>query len=178
MPHIDTSKSSRDWQLSPEGRQSCIPLAEALKPFSPQQMLTSTEPKAHSTGQIVANHLNIPCETTPNLHEHDREGAPFFSDKTEWHAIITTFFNQPNDLTFGNETATQALERFTQAIDQVLSNHAGTLAIATHGTVISLFVAHKTNTNALDLWHRLGLPAVVVLNRETFECVDIIAKID
>ena len=113
MPHINTSKSSRDWELSPEERQSCIPLAEALKPYSLQQMITSDEPKARDTGQITANHLNIPCTIAPKLHEHDCQGAPFLSDKTEFHTIIKTLFDQPNDFIFGNETASQACERFT-----------------------------------------------------------------
>jgi len=178
MPKIDTSKSSRHWELSPEGRQSCIPLAEAIKTYSPQQMITSDEPKARDTGQMVANHLNIPCSSVPNLHEHDRQNAPFITDKIQWHNTIQTFFNQPNALIFGNETATQARERFTQAIHHTLTNHTGTLAITTHGTVISLFVAHQNKTNGFDLWRRLTLPSAVILNRTTLEFIDVIEKID
>jgi len=178
MPHIDPSKSSRTWELSPEGRQSCIPLAEAIKTYLPQQMITSNEPKARDTGQMVANHLNIPCALAPNLHEHDRQNAPFITDKTQWRNLIQTFFAQPNDLIFGNETATQARERFTQAIHHTLAHHTGTLAITTHGTVISLFVAHQNNTNGFALWSRLGLPSVVILNRNTFELIDVIEKMD
>lgn len=178
MPHIDTSKSSRYWELSPEGRQNCIPLAEAIKTYSPQQMITSDEPKARDTGQIIANHLNIPCSPAPNLHEHDRQNAPFIANKAQWRKIIQTFFAQPNDLIFGNETATQARERFTQAIHHTLTNHTGTFAITTHGTVISLFVAQKNKTNGFDLWCRLTLPSAVILNRTTFEFIDVIENID
>jgi broad specificity phosphatase PhoE len=64
-----------------------------------------------------------------------------------------------------------------QAIDHALTNHTGNLAITTHGTVISLFVAHKNNTNGFDLWQRLNLPSFVVLNRTTFELIDVIEKI-
>jgi len=178
MPQIDTTKSSRDWILSPEGRQSCRPLAEKIQPYAPLQMITSDEPKAHDTGKIAADHLNIPCTTRPNLHEHDRVGVPFISDKTKWHATIQTFFVQPNDLIFGNETATQAKDRFTNALNQVLTEFTGTLAIATHGTVISLFVAHHNNTSGFDIWSQLTLPSFVVLNRNTFKLLEIIGQIE
>lgn len=177
MPHIDTAKSSRDWELSPEGRQSCLPLAEAIRSYSPQHMVTSDEPKAHETGQIVADHLRVPCTTLPNLHEHDRQGVSFIPDKTKWHALIQTFFAQPDDLIFGNETANQARDRFAKALENTLTQYPGNLAVATHGTVISLFVAHKNNASAFDLWSRFDLPSFIVLNRNTFKIVNIVGKI-
>lgn len=177
MPHIDTTQSSRNWELSAEGRQSCIPLAHALKTYAPQHMITSDEPKARDTGQTVAQHLHIPCITVPNLHEHDRQGVPFMPNKTKWQNTIQAFFNQPNDLIFGNETATQAQKRFTKAIEHTLTQYTDPLAIATHGTVISLFVAHKNNIPAFDIWQRLGLPSCVILNRTTFELIDVIEKV-
>ena len=164
MPQIDETKSAADWHLSERGRASCLDLAEALRPYNPDLFVTSDEPKARETGQLVAEHLRLPCSPVPNLHEHDRRGVPFMRREI-WHATLKTFFARPDDPIFGNETANQARLRFSRAVEAVVETHPHkTIAIATHGTVISLFVAQKTRTNGFDLWQRLGLPSYVVLD--------------
>ena len=164
MPQIDEAKSAADWPLSERGRASCLDLAEALRPYKPDLFVTSDEPKARETGQLSAEHLRLPWSPVSNLHEHDRKGVPF-TRREIWHATLKTFFARPNDLILGNETANQARLRFSRAVEAVVETHPHkTIAIATHGTVISLFVAQKTRTNGFNLWQRLGLPSYVVLN--------------
>ena len=164
MPQIDETNSASDWQLSEHGRASCRPLAEALYPYEPDLFVTSDEPKARETGRLCADHLQIPWSPVPNLHEHDRKGVPFMRREI-WHAVLKTFFARPDDLIFGNETANQARLRFRRAVETVVETHPHkTIAIATHGTVISLFVAEKTRTKGFELWQRLDLPSYVVLD--------------
>ena len=164
MSQIDETKSAPDWQLSDSGRASCTPLADALRPYKPDLLITSEEPKARETGQLVADALQIPYSSAPNFHENDRKGVPFIPQET-WHTTVKTFFARPSDLIFGNETANQARIRFTQAVKKAVKTHPHkTIAIATHGTVISLFVAQKTRTNGFDLWQQLDLPSYVVFD--------------
>jgi broad specificity phosphatase PhoE len=47
-----------------------------------------------------------------------------------------------------------------------------TLAIASHGTVISLFVADRAGVDGHALWQRLGQPDAVVLELPTFALVE------
>ena len=177
LPQIDETKSARDWQLSDSGRASCTPLAKALRPYKPDLLITSEEPKALETGQLVAEHLQIPYTSAPNLHEHDRKGVPFIPQET-WYATVKTFFAHPNDLIFGNETAHQTRTRFTRAIEKTVKTHPHkTIAIATHGTVISLFVAQKTRTNGFDLWQQLNLPSYVVLDLPDYNLNTIVTEI-
>ncbi|MXX15185.1 MAG: histidine phosphatase family protein [Gemmatimonadetes bacterium] len=177
QPQIDKTKSAPDWHLSDSGRASCIPLAEALRPYKPDLLITSEEPKARETGQLVAEALQIPYTLAPNFHEHDRKGVPFISPET-WHSIVKTFFARPNALIFGNETAHQARLRFTQAIEKAVKTHPRkTIAIATHGTVISLFTAQKTRTNGFDLWQQLNLPSYVVFDLPDYNLNTIVTEI-
>ncbi|MDP6039715.1 MAG: histidine phosphatase family protein [Candidatus Latescibacteria bacterium] len=165
MPQIDETKLSSNWQLSDPGRASCKPLAHALKSYKPDLFITSEEPKARETGQAAAKHLQIPCSSAPNLHEHDRKGFAFEHDREIWHNTVQTFFNRPNDLIFGSETANQARDRFARAVENAVQKYPQqTIAIAAHGTVISLLVAHQTQTDGFDLWKKLNLPSFVVLD--------------
>lgn len=177
LPQIDKTKSAPDWHLSDSGRASCTPLAEALRPYKLDLLITSEEPKAHQTGQLVAEHLQLPYTSAPNFHEHDRKGVPFISQET-WHTTVKTFFARPNDLIFGNETADQAHLRFTRAIEKAVKTHPHkTIAIATHGTVISLFTAQKTRTNGFDLWQQLNLPSYVVFDLPDYNLNAIVTQI-
>ena len=177
LPQIDETKPAPDWQLSDSGRASCTHLADALRPYKPDLLITSEESKARETGQLVAEHLQILYSSAPNLHEHDRKGVPFIPRET-WHTTVKTFFARPSDLIFGNETANQARLRFTRAVEKVEKTHPHkTIAIATHGTVISLFVAQKTRTNGFDLWQQLNLPSYVVFDLPDYKLNAIVTQI-
>ncbi len=178
MPQIDETKSASDWRLSERGRASCLFLADALRPYKPDLFITSEEPKARETGRLSAEHLHISWSPAPNFHEHDRNGVPFIPDREIWHTAVKTFFARPNDLIFGRETANQARIRFTRAVEKAVETHPRkTIAIATHGTVISLFVAEKTRTDGFDLWKRLNLPAYVVLDLPDYSLNAIVEQI-
>ena len=100
----------------------------------------------------------------PGLHEHDRSNVPYLSHET-FQASIRSFFQEPDQLVFGNETANQAYARFYQAIHSILNeNVRKTVVVVTHGTVISLFVARLTGSSDLELWHKLGLPSFVAMD--------------
>src|SRR5689334_5800556 len=64
------------WKLSDKGRESCAPLAEALRPHALAAIVASEEPKARETAELVAAQLDVPVETAPGLHEHDRSNVP------------------------------------------------------------------------------------------------------
>lgn len=105
----------------------------------------------------------------PGLHEHDRANTPFLATRTQFHTAVENFFDHPAQLVFGNETAQQALTRFTQAIHHALTLHPNhTIAIVSHGTVITLFIAHFNRLNALDVWHKLDIPDLIILTRPDF----------
>ena len=69
----------------------------------------------------------------------------------------------------GNETANGARRRFAQSIRNIASKaHGNASAIVTHGTVVSLFVAHHNPIAPYDLWSSLGLPSYLVLDTTSF----------
>lgn len=165
LPEIAPSVQASQWHLSEEGRRRCEKLAERLAAYEPHLIITSLEPKAIETGEIVARILGIPCETAPNLHEHERPKEEHFGTREEFEAQVSGLFERPGELVFGSETADEAHDRFSSAVEKVLEMHrSGTVAIVAHGTVLTLFVARAAGVEPISFWKRLGLPAFVVLS--------------
>lgn len=179
LPDIDPGVAAHHWRLADEGRRRCTALAELLSAYHPTVVVSSTEPKAAETAAIVAANLSIPLETEADLHEHDRSNVAHLSQEAFQHAVAR-LFAQPGELVFGNETAAQAQRRFEGAIDRLLARHPGkTVAVVTHGTVISLFVAARcSGVDGYALWKQLGLPACVILALPDFALEAVISGIE
>ena len=167
IPAIDPARSADQWSLSAEGRQRCAPLADRLAQHHPGVIVTSVEPKAVETARLVAE----------GLHEHDRRGVPFES-RAAFEAAVARFFAEPARLVFGNETADGAHARFAAAVAVVLARHPGeNVAVVTHGTVMTLFVARANRLEPFAFWRQLGLPALVVLSRPGFEGLHVVENV-
>lgn len=171
LPEIVAGLPAREWKLSDTGRMRAKQLAERLSSFQPEYIISSVEPKARETAEILAGRHNLELHSAEGLHEHDRSKTPYLS-KDEFHAAIREFFEKPDKLIFGSETADEAHEHFYQAVRSVLDCHLNaTVVIVAHGTVISLFVSHLTGVSDILLWNELGLPSYVALDRQTNELI-------
>jgi broad specificity phosphatase PhoE len=177
LPKIEPQVNAHEWRLSTEGRARCIPLAEKLAGCDPDFIVSSLEPKALETAQIVANQLNLPLETETYLHEHARRTVQFES-QDGFQAAIERFFQQPEELVFGEETAGQAYRRFSKAIERVRDRHPHlNPLIVAHGTVISLFVARKCEIEPYSIWQQLGLPAYITLSLPELKLLSLMAQV-
>jgi broad specificity phosphatase PhoE len=82
------------------------------------------------------------------------------------------------DLVFGAETGDEARERFSSAVDDAMRRHpTGNLAIVSHGTVMTLFVARVARIKPVPFWKGLGLPAYVVLSYPELALLEVVASV-
>jgi broad specificity phosphatase PhoE len=103
-----------------------------------------------------------------DLHENDRTGVGFLP-AAELRRRIGRFFESPSELVIGAETAEATLARFEAAIVAITSEARDqTIAVVTHGTVLSLFVAKYNRIAPFAFWESLALPCCVVLDQPTF----------
>jgi broad specificity phosphatase PhoE len=166
LPEIVENIPTREWRLSAEGQVRCKHLADQLAKYQPGQIISSVEPKARETAELVAKELNLSAIVFDDLHEHDRSNMGYLS-KEKFQESIREFFAKPDELVFGNETADQAYQRFQTAIASILRQFPNQrLVVVAHGTVISLFASRLTGISNLSLWEELGLPSFVVLDLE------------
>lgn len=176
-PLVIPGTPTEEWKLSDKGKESCVPLADALRAHDPSIIVSSDEPKAEETALLIANQLNVPTETAPNLHEHDRTNVPHMRSG-EFISHMELLFRRPDERVLGRESADEAFDRFSDAIDDVLEKHnTGNIAVVSHGTVIALFVAEHTGRNPFELWRTMGLPSFVVLTLPDLELESLVERI-
>jgi broad specificity phosphatase PhoE len=164
LPEILPEIAANEWHLSTEGRRRCQVLGDELAGYDPDLIFSSPEPKAGETAQIIAQQLVKPLFIVPGLHEHERKTVRF-TNEDQFAASVKELFKQPDALVFGEETAAQSLNRFSSALDQLISqNRDQNLVVISHGTVITLFVANICDIAPFPFWSRLDLPSFVVLS--------------
>ncbi len=171
MPEFEKGKLWYEWPLSEDGRRRCIPLAEQVASYQPTAIAASPERKAVETAGIIGSHIEIPVQITEGLQENDRTGFRFAQD--EYEQQFQEFFRKPNELIIGQETATQALKRFTLALEGFVCDHpAGNLVVVAHGTVITLFTAAHNDIEPFQFWLELGIPSFVVLSLPDYRLIE------
>lgn len=163
-PLVEPGTPPQSWRLGAKAKARVLDLAKEVRSYTPSRVVTSDERKARETGTVLAEALGLPCETFPGLHEHERGLSDFFASDDAFRQAVHTFFEQPNRLIFGHETAAQAQKRFTEALATLSVGYPGeTLAVVSHGTVISLAVALWAGCDAYAFWQRLPMPALIVV---------------
>ena len=167
LPEVVKSLPAHQWKLSEDGRARAERLAGQISRFQPETVVSSNEPKAKETAEIIARIHQLKLHVVQDLHEHDRSNTPYLSQE-EFQASIREFLQKPDVLVFGRETAHQTHARFERAVHSVLNSHANkTVVIVAHGTVISLFVSRLTGISDLYLWNELGLPSFAVIDLQS-----------
>ena len=164
LPKIVENVPAHKWELSDAGRVRAKQLAERLNGYQPEVIVSSVEPKAKETAEIIAAKHNLGLQVVNGLHEHDRSKVGYLHRK-EFQATVREFFEKPDTLVFGSETADECHARFQHAVHTILDHNLDkTVVIVTHGTVISLFVSRLTGMPDLLLWNELGMPSFVVID--------------
>jgi broad specificity phosphatase PhoE len=178
MPEMVLGVPASQWSLSNEGRRRCKSLVDRLREHGPAVIVASQEPKAVETGQIVADLLGLPFDTAEGLHEHERGPVESLGSREAFQALVARVLERPGELIFGQETGDEARERFATALARVLARHPhGDLAVVTHGTVMTLFIAHAIGLDPVPFWQRLGLPAFAVLSLPDLSLLDVIENV-
>ena len=121
-------------------------------------MLSSTEPKARETAELVGAELGQDVQESAALRETARRTVPWLEAEA-LRRSIRTLFERPDEVVYGEESASAALARFSAAVGGLDER----TIVVSHGTVISLYAAARTGRDAYELWSRLELPDVVVV---------------
>ena len=140
------------------------------------RIVSSEERKAVETAEAVAKRLRIDTHVSPNLDEHRR---PFVPAPAEFERLMEHFFAEPHDRVFGEESADEALARFTTAVNAVLdSEPERNVGIVTHGTVLALYAAPIFGIGTAALWKRLQMPSFLVIDTESKRSLRIVDEIE
>jgi broad specificity phosphatase PhoE len=176
LPVIVPDVPANRWELSEEGRSRAARLGASLRPYFPGAIVSSPEPKAQQTAAIAADILGLTFETVDGLQEHERSETPFIGDS--FQDAVADFFARPSSLVLGRETADEAYDRFAGVLARILESHGEeTLAVVSHGTVISLYASRAAAIDPMSLWKALGLPSYVVFSLPAMNLQEIVGSL-
>ena len=175
QPVLDSSRPPREWELGPDGEQQASRLAGMLRKFLPFHLVSSREPKARRTSEIVGDRLGVATVAVEDLGELDRPAAPILS-RQDHEAANARVFIDCDRAVMGAESAASALDRFKRALSDLLDRTPpGNVVVITHGTVTALLVADANpSVDAFTLWKRLHCGSFVVLERGSLALRDVV----
>jgi broad specificity phosphatase PhoE len=157
-PILDRALPAEDWVLSDEGRARCVPLAQRLASYAPRTLIASPEPKARETAELIAPVLGLRVVIDARLRETARRTVGWLA-REQLEAGIRELFARPSDVVFGEESAAAALARFEAAVRDLPEP----AVVVTHGTILSLYAAARTDGDAFALWQSLDTPGLVLV---------------
>lgn len=140
---IDPSTPVPEWGLSDEGRRRAHAMFDQPWITSIARIVSSTEPKAVETAEILATHLALSVEARPGIGENDRS-ATGFAPPEEFEALADAFFADPHTSIRGWERAIDAQQRIAEGLEDLLTTdeHGRDIAVIGHGGVGTLWYCH------------------------------------
>ena len=158
VPELDRSVPAEEWRLSEDGRRRCVPLAQQLATHEPNRILSSTEPKARETAELVGTQLGLDVGLSDAVREHARRSVGWL-ERGELDRGVRRLLEHPEEIVFGEESAAAALGRFSSAVARLDAR----AIVVSHGTVISLYAAARTGGDPFAIWSGLELPDLVIV---------------
>jgi len=151
-----------EWVLTERGRHRARLLREYLRKRHVDRIISSAEVKAVQTADIAAKAAGLEHQVSePKLNEHNRDCEKLLNSNDRRNIIIESLRN-PHELVYGTETINTALERFRKGIKRhVDKSSLETVAVVSHGTVISAFVEDELGIGAVETWDNFGLPGLI-----------------
>jgi broad specificity phosphatase PhoE len=172
-PDIEVGMSASRWRLSQSGRNAVALLADRLRRFDFRKVASSPYAKALETAEAIALHRGLTVEVDVDLSEHARHSTEFLS-RADFEEAVARLFNSPHDLVFGDETANDAFERFTRALDrQCPASDGADIVAVTHGTIMSIYVSRRLGIDPLLFWRALAMPTAIVLCGNELEIIEV-----
>jgi broad specificity phosphatase PhoE len=168
---VDPSRDAAHWHLSPAGEDQAEALAQQPCWDHVDVIALSSEPKTRLTVAPVLAARKLPLVVDPRFDELKRSG---WAD--DYAALVKQAFAEPEVAVDGWEAAASAQARFLAGMDALAAAHpGGTLALVSHGLVLSLYRAHILGLSHVRLadWQQLSFAAVatVEISAATGRCV-------
>jgi broad specificity phosphatase PhoE len=170
-PVLSPATPARDWSLSGQGEIEALHVAKQLRPYEPFDLVSSPEPKARSTAELIAAQSGTRNRIVDNLREIDRRILPIM-EPAGHREMNRAIFSEPARAILGSESANAALIRYQSAIQAEIDRcESAHLVVVSHGTVMALLVARHNAVDAFRFWADLQCGNTVTLRVPSFGLV-------
>lgn len=153
------------WSLSQKGRREAGILARHDFWREVDLIFSSPEPKALQTAEPAARRWGIPLQVIDCLRELRRPRLV-----PDYEKAIARLFADPDKSIASIEPAAQGAERITRCLEELVAAHRGqTLAVVSHGLVLTLFLAQLENRwPTITEWRAVPYAGLTVVDTNTW----------
>ncbi|MGB0661813.1 MAG: histidine phosphatase family protein [Mangrovicoccus sp.] len=139
---IDAHIPVPEWDISEIGRQRILSLEDAPWLSNVTSIYSSSEKKAVTSAELIADFCGLPVKTRSDMGENDRSSTGFLPPD-EFEKMADAFFANPGIRVKGWESAQEAQTRIVSAVTEILASHQnGDLLCVGHGAVGTLLMSH------------------------------------
>jgi len=137
-------------------------LADELRHLGADGVVSSSEPKAHGTAEVIARSLDLPLTANDAFREQGGGQVPYLSDEA-FLAAVAEHFRRPDEVVFGSETSAQAARRLAAGIAETRQRFRCPIVV-THGRVMCGYLAVALDVDPVPIWRSLRLPDALVVD--------------
>lgn len=159
--------------LTEIGHKQANDLVKKLDELKPDAFYSSPYKRAFETIEPYTSHYHHRVVTLPNLREK-AHAIPWGKD-VDFFAEIRKFWDDFDHALPGGESNRMALDRFASAVNQVVrQKNNKRLVIASHGTVIGLFLNSIDPHFGYEEWKAMPMPCMshVGFDGNNFQLID------
>jgi 2,3-bisphosphoglycerate-dependent phosphoglycerate mutase len=154
--HSSAESQDAEVPLTDAGILDSAVLANRLVGTSIERVVSSPYRRAVQTGTPISTALGVPLVTDARLIEMSLSSGPL----VDWKDHLRKSFEQRDYSLPGGETADMAMNRSRAAVDDALQSVATTVAVVTHGRLLTLILKSFGIELGYDGWERLTNPDV------------------
>ena len=146
-----------DVQLSEEGRQQAVKLAENFPVERVDAIYASDLQRAMVTAETVARQFGLPVQAEPAFRElsfGDWEGLTYQQIVDKWEDAMANFLQHPDILEIpGGESFPAVQQRAVTRLNELIEKHdEQTIVIVAHGAVLRTMLAAALHMPLQYLW--------------------------
>lgn len=154
--HCEANGQAHNASLTLAGREASGRLAKFLSDLNIELVISSPFRRAVHTIQSFVLHNNVPFKLDDRLKERVLSSE----DLPDWYEKLQqTYIDK--DLNFtGGESSNEATKRIIELVEELKQSNYKSVAIVTHGNIMSLLLNHFQPHFGFDEWKQLSNPDV------------------
>jgi 2,3-bisphosphoglycerate-dependent phosphoglycerate mutase len=158
--HCEATGQSEDAPLTARGFEQAELLANFLEGAGIEQVICSPYLRAQQSIAPLVERNRIPMTVDNRLSERVLSRSPI----NNWFECLRNTFDD-FELSFaGGESSKQAMERAVATLSDVNATNLQSVAIMTHGNLMTLLLRHFDSQFGFDEWTRLTNPDVFLVS--------------
>jgi 2,3-bisphosphoglycerate-dependent phosphoglycerate mutase len=169
-----TAGNERTRGLTPLGKLHADKVTEILKDEGIDMIISSPYARALLTVEGLAQSLKLNIESFEDLRERHFSGEDYSIAETEFMPAVKKMFNDPDYALPGGESNTVCQNRSITVLKAILEgNREKTIAIGTHGNVMTLMMNYFDSNYGFDFLNQTTKPDIYKMQFEDFELKEV-----